>query len=147
MYKSIVKTLPYLWFVSLDESSYHLQSFHCANQILLKWMGFLRQLWILKIQCFWSYVVEYKYYTGIYWKWCVKTCICILIIVSFHVSLTKVLMWNSISSYAIGLSYQQACIFISIFENVFGIDYSACALINLYSVFYINMYGVFFEEK
>lgn len=60
MYKSIVKTLPYLWFVSLDESSYHLQSFHCANQILLKWMGFLRQLWILKIQCFWSYVVDIK---------------------------------------------------------------------------------------
>lgn len=116
MYKSIVKTLPYLWFVSLYESSYHLQSFHCANQILLKWMGFLRQLWILKIQCFWSYVVdiknktnakikpefEYRYYTGIYWKWCVKTCICILIIVSFHNSLTKVLMWNSIFSYAVG---------------------------------------------
>lgn len=116
MYKSIVKTLPYLWFVSLDESSYHLQSFHCANQILLKWMGFLRQLWILKIQCFWSYVVDIKNKTpksnlnlntgtipsGIYWKWCVKTCICILIIVSFHISLTKVLMWNSISSYAVG---------------------------------------------
>lgn len=46
-----------------------------------------------------------------------------------------------------GLSYQQACIFISSFENVFEIDSSACALINLYSVFYINMYGVFFEEK
>lgn len=44
-----------------------------------------------------------------------------------------------------GLSYQQACIFISIFENVF--DSSACALINLYPVFYINMYGVFFEES
>lgn len=46
-----------------------------------------------------------------------------------------------------GLSYQQACIFISIFENVFEIDSSACAIINLYPVFYINMYGVFFEES
>lgn len=35
----------------------------------------------------------------------------------------------------------------SIFENVFEIDYFVCVLINLYFVFYINMYGVFFEEK